>query len=144
MNRYARPWTLAHVAATLVITIGIGSLVFAQSAQGQASSAKNGKKYVATKEIVRDKTTGQLRVPTTEETQVLVDQISALTNRSTENLSVTTSANGGKMMNLEGRFNGVVLGRALPDGTTEIRCVTTMDEAVAFLGLEESTPAPQQ
>jgi hypothetical protein len=42
------------------------------------------------------------------------------------------------MMDLDGRFGGVVLGRAKDDGTTEIRCVFTMEEAVAFLGLEEA------
>jgi hypothetical protein len=135
---------LLRVVATLVLSIGVGALVFAQAAPAQPAQAKNGKKYVATKEIIRDKATGQLRVPTTEETQALVDQVSALTNRSTEGLTVTQSANGGKMMSLEGRFGGVILGRALPDGTTEVRCVLTMEEAVEFLGLEELTPAPQQ
>jgi len=40
-------------------------------------------------------------------------------------------------MGLEGRFGGVVLGRAHADGTTEVRCVFTMEEAAEFLGLEE-------
>jgi hypothetical protein len=135
---------LLRVVATLVLSIGIGTLVFAQAAPAQSAQAKNGKKYVATKEIIRDKATGQLRVPTTEETQVLVDQVSALTNRSAEGLTVTQSSNGGQMMSLEGRFGGVILGRALPDGTTEVRCVMTMAEAEEFLGLEEITPTPQQ
>jgi hypothetical protein len=46
------------------------------------------------------------------------------------------------MMSLQGAFGSVVLGRALADGTTETRCVTTLEEAVTFLGLEESV-SPQ-
>jgi hypothetical protein len=124
--------------------MGIGTLVFSQAATAQSAQAKNGKKYVATKEIIRDKATGQLRLPTTEETQALVDQVSTLTNRSAEDLTVKQLPNGGRMMSLEGRFGGVLLGRALADGTTEVRCVLTMQEAVEFLGLEESTPTAQQ
>ncbi len=144
MKRQTRHWSLLRVVATLVISMGIGTLVFSQAAPVQPSPAKNGKKYVATKEIIRDKATGQLRLPTTEETQALVDQVGTLTNRSSENLIVKQLASGGQMMSLEGRFGGVLLGRALADGTTEVRCVMTMQEAAEFLGLEESTPAPQQ
>jgi len=103
-------------------------------------AAKKAKKYVATKEIIFDKANGKLRKPTDEETQALVDQISSLTNRSTEGLTVTQHQSGMKSMRLEGRFGGVLLGRALENGTTEVRCVMTLEEAVDFLGLEESTP----
>ena len=144
MKRQTRQGNHLRVIATLVIFLGVGTLAFTQSAQGQSAQAKNGKKYVATKEIIRDKGTGQLRLPTTEETNALVDQVSALTNRSTDGLTVTQSANGGKMMSLEGRFGGVVLGRALADGTTEVRCVMTMAEAEEFLGLEEVVAPTQQ
>jgi hypothetical protein len=118
------------------------TLTSTQSAQQTPTPApaKKAKKYVATKEIIHDKASGKLRKPTEEETQALVDQISSLTIRSTDGLSVTQHPNGMKSMSLEGRFGGVILGRANEDGTTEIRCVMTLEEAVAFLGLEESTP----
>jgi len=124
--------------AMAMMLMGVAPLVFSQTAQ--QTPAKNGKKYVATKEIIFDQATGQLRKPTAEETEALVDQISSLTARSSKGLTVVEHANGTKSMNLDGRFNAVVLGRALADGTTEVRCVTTMQEAVEFLGLEESTP----
>jgi hypothetical protein len=123
--------------AVILLLIGGAPLVFSQTTQ--QTPAKNGKKYVATKEIIFDKASGQLRKPTVEETEALVDQISSLTNRSAEGLKVVAHDNGTKSMSLEGRFNAVVLGRALADGTTEVRCVTTMQEAMEFLGLEEST-----
>ena len=46
-------------------------------------------------------------------------------------------------MDLKGRFGGVVLGRANADGTTEVRCVFTMEEAEEFLGLVASTSQDQ-
>ena len=73
----------------------------------------------------------------------MVDRVSALTNRSSEGLTVNQQPNGMKLVNLEGRFNGVVLGRANADGTTEIRCVFSMEEAAEFLGLEEVTTPNQ-
>ena len=97
------------------------------------------KRYVATKEIIRDKVTGNLRKPTTEETEAMVDQLKTLTNRSTEGLTSTQHPNGMVSIDLEGRFGGVVLGRDIADGTTEVRCVFTMEEAADFLGLEETT-----
>jgi hypothetical protein len=128
-----------------VMVMGVGTLVFSQTGQQKAPPARNynaalkaGKKYVATREIIFDKASGTLRLPTAEETQALADQISTLTNRSTDALTTRTSPSGARMMGLEGRFGGVVLGRALADGTTEVRCVTTLEEAVEFLGLEES------
>lgn len=124
--------------AMLILPVGMSMGVFSQSEQ---STKPHGKKYVAAKEIIFDKASGKLRKPTTEETEVMVDRVSALTNRSSEGLTVNTHPNGMKSMNAEGRFGGVVLGRANPDGTTEVRCVFTMEEAAEFLGLEEvNTP----
>jgi hypothetical protein len=124
----------------LILPVGIGTAVFSQSDQEGKPRIK---KYVAAKEIIFDKASGKLRKPTADETQVMVDQVSTLTNRSSEGLTVKTHANGMKSMNAEGRFGGVVLGRANPDGTTEVRCVFTMEEAAEFLGLEEVTTPNQ-
>lgn len=136
---------LVRIVASAAMVVGVGSLAFSQPAQQKTppvrnydAAPKSAKKYVATKEIIFDKASGKLRLPTTEETQALADEISTLTNRSAETLTVSQSSSGARMMSLEGRFGGVVLGRALADGTTEVRCVTTMEEAVEFLGLVES------
>ena len=111
--------------------------VAASVALPRNSSQASPKKYRATKEIVLDKTTGKVRKPTQEETDAMVSQISVLTNRSSEGLSVNQSPNGMKSVDLQGRFNSVMLGRANADGTTEIRCVFSIEEAADFLGLEE-------
>jgi len=111
--------------------------VAASVALPRNSSQASPKKYKATKEIVLDKTTGRLRKPTQEETDAVVSRISVLTNRSSEGLTVNQRSNGMKSVDLQGRLNSVVLGRANADGTTEIRCVFSIEEAADFLGLEE-------
>jgi hypothetical protein len=73
----------------------------------------------------------------------MVDQIKSLTNRSTDGLTSTQHPNGMVSIDLEGRANGVVLGRANADGTTEVRCVFSIEEAAEFLGLEETTSLDQ-
>ena len=111
--------------------------ISAQTAWSQ-SPKSNGKKYVATKPIVLDQATKQVRMPTDSEVQAMVASISSLTNRSTEGLQAKTLANGTKQLNLQGRFQEVVISRANADGTMETRCVESMEEAAAFLGLEEA------
>jgi hypothetical protein len=118
----------------IAATAGIGTVVFSQSDQGNGK-----KKYVATREIVFDQASQKLRKPTAEETQAIVDRVSALTSQSSEGLTVTQGPNGMKVINADDRFSGVVVGRANPDGTTEIRCVMSMAEAAEFLGLQEVT-----
>jgi hypothetical protein len=122
------PFKFIGLALIAVMAVGVG-IVFSQSGKE--------KKYVATKEIIYDKATKSLRKPTAEETDALVSQLSVLTNRSSDGLTVNQAADGTKSLNLEGRFGGVVLGRANADGSTEVRCVTTLAEAAEFLGLEE-------
>ena len=142
---------LVRFAAIFVVIVAIAGITTVVLSQDKNSASKGSlrqepsqeKKYVATKEIIFDKASGKLRKPTTEETQAMVNQVSVLTNRSSEGLTVNTQANGMKSMNLDGRFNGVVLGRANADGTTEVRCVFTMEEAAEFLGLEEVTTPNQ-
>jgi len=122
---------LRRIAAVIILLSAVAIPAYAQS------SNSNGKKYVATKEIVFDQATKTLRKPTQPETDAMVAQISTLTNSSTDGLTVTTGANGMKTMDLQDRFQGVLVGRANADGTTEVRCVMTLEEAVDFLGLQE-------
>ena len=131
------------IRIVLVLTAVAVALSFVTVALSRNPSKATQKKYVATKEIVRDRVTGQLRKPTPEETSAMVAQLKMLTNRSTDGLKANTRADGTVSVNLEGRFQGVVLGRDTADGGTEIRCVFTMEEAVEFLGLQESTSPDQ-
>ena len=128
--------TRARVGVFVALVL-LCAAVAASIALPRTSSQASPKKYKATKEIVLDKTTGKVRKPTQEETDAMVSQISELTNRSSEGLNVKQSSNGMKFVDLQGRFNSVMLGRANADGTTEIRCVFSIEEAADFLGLVE-------
>ena len=130
-------WSKGTRVGVFVALVLLCAAIATSIALPRTSSQASPKKYRATKEIVLDKTTGKVRKPTQEETDAMVSRISVLTNRSSEGLSVNQSSNGMKSMDLQGRFNSVMLGRANADGTTEIRCVFTIEEAADFLGLEE-------
>ena len=132
---HKKPRFVIHRAAALLVALAVATA--AQTAFSQPPQS-NGKKYVATKPIVKDQATGQVRMPTDSEVQFMVAQISTLTNKSTDGLQVNTSANGTKSMKLDNHFSTVLLGRANADGTTELRCVTSLEEAVEFLGLQEA------
>lgn len=126
--------TNARFASIAACAIAIATLAsptaFAQQRQG------NNKKYVATRDITVDKQTGQLRRPTADETEALVVQLTAMTNQSTEGLK-ETALNNGVRLDLQDRFQSIILARPNADGTSELRCVTTFEEAAEFLGLVE-------
>jgi hypothetical protein len=134
-SRKARSKRTRLGAFAVLVVLAIA--VVATIALPRTSSQGKQRKFKATKAILMDKATGRLRKPTLDETDAMVAQISSLTNRSTEGLATQQTVNGGEMMDLDGRFGGVVLGRANADGTTEVRCVFTLEEAAEFLGLEE-------
>lgn len=88
-------------------------------------------KWVGTRAILRDETTGKLRKPTEAETRELVKTIKQLTARPTVRTEAT-STRGGVM---EAAPAQVVIARATEEGTMETLCVQTFEEAAAFLGL---------
>jgi hypothetical protein len=124
---------LRRVAAVMLL---LSALAIVGHTQSSGSNGKS-KKYTATKEIIFDQATKTLRKPTVAETDAMIAQISAVTNRTTDGLTARTLSNGTKQINLQGRYGAVLLGRANADGTTETRCVTSMAEAAEFLGLAE-------
>jgi len=131
-SRSRKRIAIAAILSGLVLAVAFGVMGVSPK-----SSTAQGKKYKATKEVIRDQATGDLRKPTEAETDAMVAQISQLTNRSADGLTQMPSTKGGTVMNLEGRSQGVVLGRANPDGTTEVRCVFSVEEAAEFMGLEQ-------
>jgi hypothetical protein len=130
-------WTL-----TFLLIVGVGTVIFSQSAGNRKMEIKtnvkqDGKKYVPTQAITRDETTGKLRKPTPQETEELVRTLKKMTNRSSEGMSEERLSNGAVRVNIAGSFAPVMLAKPNADGTTETRCVTTFEEAAAFLGLVE-------
>jgi hypothetical protein len=102
----------------------------------KSSSAQ--KKYKATRPIAVDTQTGQSRMPTQEEVDEVVANLAQLANRP-ENLPAAQGAGSGEVVDLEGGYGGVLLGRPTDDGSFETRCVFTFEEGAEFLGLVEDS-----
>ena len=125
----------------IVILLGVVAVVSAMVfLTGTKSSNASPKKYKATREIVVDQQSGQRRMPTQEEIDEVVTNLSTLANRP-ENLPSTEGAAGAEMVDLEGGYNGVMLARPNADGSLETRCVFTFEEGAEFLGLVEDISA---
>jgi hypothetical protein len=143
----SRVWLIAvTLASAAILAFVVGTLVSGPTAKAQQADKPSQSQTddeattvtFANQKIKIDPQTGKLRTPTAEEARAIMDSVAGLTNRSTAGLRVEQAANGGKKMDLQGRFQTVVLGKPNPDGTTEIRCVSTPEEAAAFLGIDPS------
>jgi hypothetical protein len=128
-------------SARLIVAGALGlSLVCSWSPPASAQqNQRSNKKYIATRQITVDQQTGTLRLPTPDETQALVDNLITLTNRSIEGLLPRALPSGAVTVDLQDRFELVTIARPNPDGTSEVRCVASFEEAADFLGLVEDT-----
>jgi hypothetical protein len=129
------------VAIKLLILFAVIAVVSAiVFMTGTKSTNASPKKYKATREIVVDKQTGQRRLPTQEEIDEVVANLSQLANRP-EDLPSTQGAGGAVAVDLAGGYNGVLLGRPTDEGGFETKCVFTFEEGAEFLGLVEDISA---
>ncbi|HEY0458421.1 MAG TPA: hypothetical protein VGC97_04665 [Pyrinomonadaceae bacterium] len=135
-KRFSKQTSFVITAVVIIALIGIGALIFSKSPR-TVSAQQAGKKYKATKNIVVDRSTGEVRKPTTEELTDLVKTLQATTKRSDENLQSSPVAGGGVALDLDGGYGGTILARPNADGTMETRCVFSFEEAAEFLGLVE-------
>ena len=119
---------IATVALALA-SLTAGTSVSAQAAQGKA------KKFRATRAIVVDQQSGDVRMPTEEEVDQIVQNLSTLGQRPDNSLPQSAAANGGVAMDLDGGYGGILLAKPNGDGTFETKCVFTLEEGAEFLGL---------
>ena len=141
-----------HVSrATLVILLGVITAIAALVISLASGGSSNGvaastnpkptpvvqKRYKATRPIVVDQQTGQLRMPTRQEIDETVASLATLAKRPTEGLRQSALSNGATAVDLDGGYGGVVLARPKGDGTWETKCVFTIEEGAAFLGFVE-------
>jgi len=80
--------------------------------------------------------TAQVRPLTQEEAQRLSEEIKSRLNRSTEGLVEQQQPDGSVSMDLQGRFQSVVLARRNEDGSIEKSCVDNPRSAATFLGID--------
>lgn len=129
---------LGAAAAVAIAIISLAGSTPAAATNDAADQAK-AKHYKATRAYVIDKETGAVRMPTQQEVDDVVGNLSALGQRPAENLQQTPQSNGAVAVDLDGGFGGVLLARPNADGTWETKCVFTLEEGAEFLGLVEDT-----
>jgi hypothetical protein len=147
----SRIWVFMTLLGTVVIlAVVAGTMVSSPTASAQQADTQlqtpagdpaidnDTTVQFANQKITIDAQTGKLRKPTVEEARALVETITGLTNRSSKGLNVERAANGMRKVDLQGRFQTVVLAKPNSDGTNEIRCVSSVKEAAEFLGIDPS------
>jgi hypothetical protein len=104
---------------------------------GDKTSSKN---YVTSnasgQTVVVDRESGQQRPLTAAEAKVLAQGLAQLINQSTEGLVQVKHANGMVSMDLQGRFQNVLLAKREADGTVSQSCVDNVDSAAAFFEID--------
>jgi hypothetical protein len=86
--------------------------------------------------VVLDRQTGQTRPLTPEEARQLAEGIKQLVNQSTEGLVQVQRADGSVSMDLQGRFQNVMLAKKEDDGTISQACVNNVENAAAFFEID--------
>jgi hypothetical protein len=145
----SRAWVYTTLLGTAVIlAIVVGTIASSKTASAKQSNAQLQRSIgnqaddnettvnFANQKITIDAQTGRMRKPTVEEARALVDTITGLTNRSSKGLHIEKAENGMRKVDLQGRFQTVVLAKPNPDGTNEVRCVSSLKEAAEFLGID--------
>lgn len=86
--------------------------------------------------VALDRETGKARPLTSEEAQRLAAGIRALISQSTDGLVEVRHADGSVSMDLQGRFQSVMLAKKEDDGTISQACVDTPEAAAAFFDID--------
>ena len=124
----------ALVASGTPVPVSLRSV----AAQTQKVVREDLVKKLTGKKIRVDKQTGQPRGATEAEARATVQQLTTLLERPTAPPHIDYRRDGTQVANVEGYLNQTVVGRPRADGTFETRCVSTLDEAVAFLSGESA------
>lgn len=124
-------------AAVSILIVSLAGVTPLAAHPAAAADQGKGKRYKATRAFVVDKQTGDVRLPTQQEVDEVVANLSALGQRPAESLQQSPQANGAVGLNLDGGFGGVLLAQPNGDGTWQTKCVFTLEEGTEFLGIVE-------
>ena len=143
-------WQSLNGIALAASVIAVGG-VSAQTTQSvpsqrgkiQAEAAQSPNKNLATMTesglvIMLDRETGETRPLTGAEAQKLADGLKKLVNQSTEGLVQVRQADGTVSMDLQGRFQNVLLARIEANGALVQGCVDSIEAASAFFDIDSS------
>ena len=117
-----------RLAGAVVLSLLLSAVALAQT--GATEKGKSGK--------------NEVRQPTQEEMQVLLEGVKPLVNQSDEGLTVYELSDGTKAVYLEERFQSVALAKKNADGSVATGCVSTQKDAAKFLKNESGKPATKK
>src|SRR5262249_17287858 len=95
----------------------------------QPNQSEDAAVKLAGRKIRIDKSTGRLRELSQQEARELVSTLTAMTSR-TESVAAVTPG-GSPLLQMNG-FDHVLVARPNEDGTNDVRCVGSVDDAVSF------------
>lgn len=148
------------IAAIALVSIAAITVISRQSASGKHAEVPQklttettntaGRKYtkvkVGNQEVFVDSQTGQIKPLTPQEAQELAQSLKGMLNKSSEGLQEVQNADGSVSIDLQDRFQNVVVARENEDGTLSTSCVDNPRAAANFFGIDrkllESSPKP--
>ena len=147
------------IAVAIVMAVLALGAMAAVSLRSQAKDTKAQQANAGTPANLRTNTqpasfvpqTGQIRPLTQEEAQRLAANIKQLVNQSTEGLKSVQHADGSVSMDLQGRFQSMVVTKRDENGEWVMSCVDNRAAAAAFFGIDpqlvgvkKDSTAPQE
>jgi len=141
-NRRARVVTVT--VAILLIAVAAITVLAKQLTSANASPSRSASseapKYVTVKvagqDVQVDPQTGQIKPLSPEEAKRLADELKPVLNRSTDGLNQVRHGDGSLSMDLQGRFQNVVVVRRNTDGSIERSCIDSPETAAKFFGVD--------
>jgi hypothetical protein len=117
-----------------MLGIGVASAMMLLSGDDRASAQESNRGEdaavtLAGRKIRIDKGSGKLRELSPQEARELVSTLTAMTTRTER---VADKPGGASLVKLEG-FDHVLIGRPNENGTVDVQCVSTVEDAVSFL-----------
>jgi hypothetical protein len=142
---FRRPVTVLRILPALISVFLIAALVMPVAASPsdekgkpeqhapEAASAESAEPSAVARDGMKvfvDPETGKvMEKPSRQQTEALSPELAKALSRSTEGLRVFDLPNGGKGVDLDGRFQHVLMVRVRPDGSLETVCVNHRHEA---------------
>jgi hypothetical protein len=137
------------VAAIAVLVVAVVTGLSRQGGKTQTAQVEERKPQVANQThrnyvtsnasgqtVVVDRQTGQSRPLTPDEARRLAEGIKQLVNQSSDGLVQVHHADGSVSMDLQGRFQNVMLAKKEADGTISQACVDNVENAAAFFEID--------
>lgn len=137
-RRRAKRRLMGVVAGVFILALGTCAAVCLRGGETKNSATRSGPAIQSS----------QIRPLTQEEAEKLAAGIKQLVNKSTDGLVSVKHPDGTVSMNLQGRFQNVVLAKKNEDGAISQACVDTPEAAARFFEIDpklvQDLPTPKR